>query len=233
MAIKVTWLGHSCWQIETGQHKLLVDPFLDDCPTAACKAADVAADYVLVTHGHFDHVADVMAICQRTGATLIANYEICEWHAKRGVAKVEQMNLGGQLRLPFGLVKMTIAHHSSTMPDGAAGGNPSGFVLALPGANLYLAGDTAIFDEMRRIGQATYAGRRGIDLAIVPIGDRFTMGPDEALEAVQLIGARQAAPTHYDTWPPIAQDAGAWAGRVRQAGVVAHAPKPGESITLG
>jgi L-ascorbate metabolism protein UlaG (beta-lactamase superfamily) len=192
----------------------------------------VAADFVLLTHGHFDHVADAAAICQRTGATLIANFEICEWHAKRGVRKVEQMNLGGQLALPFGRVKMTIAHHSSTMPDGASGGNPGGFVIALPGANVYVAGDTALFDEMRRIGQATYAGRQGIDLAIVPIGDRFTMGPEEALEAVTLVAPKHAAPSHYDTWPPIAQDAQVWAEQVRRTGVLAHAPAPGGSFSL-
>jgi L-ascorbate metabolism protein UlaG (beta-lactamase superfamily) len=232
MAITVTWLGHACWLIDTGSHKLLVDPFLDDCPTAACKAADVEAEFVLVTHGHGDHVADAAAICQRTGATLVANYEICEWLAGRGVKQTEPMNLGGQIALPFGRVKMTIAHHSSTMPDGAPGGNPGGFVLALPAANIYIAGDTALFDEMERIGQATYAGRQGIDLAIVPIGDRYTMGPDEALEAVALVAPTHAAPSHYNTWPPIAQDANSWAEKVRQTGVVAHAPAPGGSIRL-
>ena len=129
MAINVTWLGHACWRIDSGPHKLLVDPFLDDNPAAACKAADLEADFVLVTHGHGDHVADAAAICRRTGATLVANYEICEWHAGRGVNKSEPMNLGGQIELPFGRVKMTIAHHSSTMPDGAPGGNPGGFVV--------------------------------------------------------------------------------------------------------
>jgi L-ascorbate metabolism protein UlaG (beta-lactamase superfamily) len=232
MAITITWLGHACWLLESGQHRLLVDPFLDESPTAPCKAADVAADFVLLTHGHFDHVADAAAICQRTGATLVANFEICEWHAKRGVEQAEPMNLGGQLELPFGLVKMTIAHHSSTMPDGAPGGNPGGFVLGLPGVNVYIAGDTALYDDMRRIGQATYAGRPGIDLAIVPIGDRFTMGPDDALEAVKLIAAKHAAPSHYDTWPPIAQDGQAWANKVRRAGGQSHAPAPGESIKL-
>ncbi len=232
MAITVTWLGHACWLIDTGRNTLLVDPFLDDNPAAACKAADVEADFVLVTHGHGDHVADAAAICRRTGATLVANYEICEWHAGRGVEKAEPMNLGGQIELPFGRVKMTIAHHSSTMPDGAPGGNPGGFALALAGANIYIAGDTALFDEMERIGQATYAGRQGIDLAIMPIGDRYTMGPDDALEAVALVAPKHAAPSHYNTWPPIAQDAHAWCEKVRQTGVVAHAPAPGGSIRL-
>ncbi len=207
---KTTWLGHATWQIVTGPHTILVDPFLDHSPTAAVKAKDVSPQFILVSHGHEDHIADAAQIAIRTGATVVANYEICTWLAKQGVQQTEPMNLGGGIPLPFGRVQMTIAHHSSQLPDGSDGGNPGGFVLHLPDGKIYIAADTALFDDMARIGAA------GIELAILPIGDRFTMGPDDALEAVKLIRPRRVAPSHYNTWPPIAQDAAAWAERIRR-----------------
>lgn len=210
MAIELTWLGHGCWSIHTGKHVLLLDPFLDDSPSAPIKAEQAQADFILVSHGHFDHVADAAKIAQRTGAPVISNFEICTWLQKRGVDSVLPMNLGGGQNLPFGRVKMTIAHHSSELPDGSYGGNPGGFLLTLDDKKIYLACDTALFYDMRLIGSA------GLDLAVLPIGDVFTMGPDDSLEAVQLLNAKRVAPSHYDTWPPIAQDANDWAARVRR-----------------
>jgi L-ascorbate metabolism protein UlaG (beta-lactamase superfamily) len=207
---ELTWLGHGTWLVRTGGATLIVDPFLDDSPTAPYKAAEVNADYVLVSHGHFDHVADAAAIAARCGATVIANFEICQWLAARGATKTEPMNLGGAIATPFGRVKLTLAHHSSTLPDGASGGNPGGFLLSLADGKVYFAGDTALFADMKLIGDA------GIDLAVVPIGDRFTMGPDDSLKAIQLLRPKRVAPAHYNTWPPIAQDAAAWGARVRQ-----------------
>ncbi len=122
--MNLTWLGHACWSIATGQHNLLIDPYLDDNPTAAVKADAVAADFILLTHGHFDHVADAVKIAKRTGANCVANYEICEWLGKQGVGSTTAMNLGGGVNMPFGRVKMTVALHSSTLPDGTPGGNP-------------------------------------------------------------------------------------------------------------
>ena len=207
---ELTWLGHAAWLIDTGQQTILVDPFLDDSPTAPLKSADVAPDYILVSHGHFDHLADAAKIAVRTGATLVANFEICTWLEKQGVKKTEPMNIGGGIALAFGRVQMTIAHHSSGLPDGADGGNPGGFVLTLADGKVYFACDTALFSDMERIGA------EGIDLAVLPIGDRFTMGPDEALAAVKLIKPCRVVPSHYNTWPPIHQDAAAWADRVRR-----------------
>ena len=209
MAAQLTWLGHCTWLIETGGHSILLDPFLDDSPTAPVKSHEVSADYILVSHGHFDHMADVVKIAERTGAMLISNFEICEWFGKQGLRSTHPQNTGGAFKHPFGKVKLTIAHHSSTMPDGAAAGNPSGFLLTLDEATIYIACDTALFGDMQLIGQG------GIDLAILPIGDNFTMGPDDAVIATQLLKPCKVAPSHYNTWPVIAQDAHTWAERIR------------------
>jgi len=211
MSLELTWLGHASWQLKTGRHTLLVDPFLDDSPTAPFKAVSAAADFILVSHGHFDHIADAAKIANRTGATVISNYEITTWLAKQhGVKNTLGGNLGGGANLPFGRVKLTLAFHSSSLPDGSNGGNPCGFLLTLNGGpKIYFACDTALFGDMALIG----AG--GLDVAVLPIGDLFTMGPDDALEAVKLLNPKKVIPSHYNTWPPIAQDPQQWAARVR------------------
>ena len=227
MATELTWLGHGGWSIRAGEHRLLLDPFLDECPTACCKADDVEADVILVSHGHFDHVADVAKIAKRTGATVLANSELAQWLGKQGVANTVGMNLGGGLQQPFGHVKMTLAHHSSQLPDGSDGGNPGGFLLTLADGKIYFACDTALFDDMRRIGSV------GLDLAVLPIGDLFTMGIEDPIEAVKLLAPQRVAPAHYNTWPPIAQDAAAWAEAV-QASTQAEpvVVEPGGKIVL-
>jgi L-ascorbate metabolism protein UlaG (beta-lactamase superfamily) len=211
MSTELTWFGHGTWSIKTGDLTLLLDPFLDDNPSAPVKASDVNADYILVSHGHFDHVADVASIANRTGATVVANFEIAEWFSKNhGVQNTIGMNLGGKVELPCGQACMTLAHHSSQLPDGAYGGNPAGFVLRLSDGNIYFACDTAPFLDMQLIGT------HGIELAVLPIGDLFTMGPEESIEAIKLIEPRKVAPAHYNTWPPIEQNAEEWAARVRE-----------------
>jgi L-ascorbate metabolism protein UlaG (beta-lactamase superfamily) len=205
----------------------LLDPFLADNPAAPVKPEQVEADFILVSHGHFDHVADAAEIANRCGATVVAAFEICDWLGKNfGVKKTEPMNLGGAVDLAFGRVKLTPALHSATLPDGASGGNPGGFLLALPEGRIYFACDTALFSDMK-----LYA--LGVDLAVLPIGDRFTMGPDDALEAVKLIRPKRVIPSHYNTWPPIQQDAHAWADRVRrETGVEAIVLEPGRAFAL-
>ena len=229
MATELTWLGHGSWAIKTGETTILLDPFLDESPAAPVKAADVDADFILVSHGHFDHIADVAPIANRTGATVVAIYEIVDWlSSQHNVANAVGMNLGGAVDLPFGRVKLTLAFHSSKLPDGSNGGNPGGFLLTLADAKIYFACDTALFYDMKLIGA------EGIDMAVLPIGDLFTMGPDDALEAVKLIGPKQVIPDHYNTWPPIEQDPEQWAQRVRaETSTQPIVLQPGGTATLG
>ena len=209
MAVELTWLGHNAWSIAAAGQTVLVDPFLDDNPVAKVRADDVEAQFILVSHGHYDHVADAEKIAKRTGATVISSFEICEWLGKRSVPNLHPMNIGGSRQFRFGRVKMTIAHHTSMLPDGSYGGCAAGFLLYFPEGNVYFACDTGLFYDMKLIGE------EGIALAALPIGDNFTMGPDDALRAVKLIEPKRVVPIHRDTWPLIAQDARAWAGRVR------------------
>jgi L-ascorbate metabolism protein UlaG (beta-lactamase superfamily) len=229
MATAIQWLGHNAWSIETDGKTILVDPFLDDSPTSPVKSRDVRADFILLSHGHGDHVGDTVAIAKRTGATVITNFEVGQWIGKKGVdgGKIIGMNPGGGIRQPFGHVKFTVAHHSSSMPDGSYGGVPGGFLLTLGESRVYFACDTALFLDMQLIG----AG--GLDLAVVPIGDLYTMGPDDAVEAIKLLKPTRAAPCHYNTWPPIAQDAAAWAERVRSdTAAEAFVLEPGGRISV-
>ena len=227
MATELTWLGHGTWSIATGEHTVLLDPFLDGNPTASVKAADAAADFILVSHGHEDHIADAVAIAKRTGAMVISNFEICHWLSGQGVENTVAMNIGGGASYPFGRVKMTIAHHSSMLPDGSNGGNPCGFLVSLPEGNVYFACDTGLFYDMKLIGDV------GIELAVLPIGDNFTMGPDDAVEAVKLLRPKRVVPVHYNTWPLVAQDADAWADRVHEdTDAEPIVLEPGEKIVL-
>ena len=229
MSTKLTWLGHNAWSLETAGKTILVDPFLNDSPTAPVKADAVKADYILLSHGHFDHLGDTIAIANRTGATVITNFEVSEWLGKNGVAadKLVGMNPGGGVDQPFGRVKFTIAHHSSSLPDGTYGGVPGGFLLTLDEARIYFACDTALFLEMKLIGSG------GLDLAVLPIGDLYTMGPEDSVDAVKLLNPKRVAPCHFNTWPPIAQDASAWAERVRShTGAEPIVIEPGGMITI-
>ena len=231
MPITLTWTGHATWLIDTGSGTLLVDPFFTDCPTAAMRADDVACDAVLVTHGHFDHVADLVSIARRTGARVWCNWEIGQWLGRQGVENVQPMNLGGRVAIPGGTAQMELAHHSSSLPDGSYGGNPCGWVLDVAGVRIYLAGDTALFSDMARIGRPADGSR--LDVAILPIGDLFTMGPADALEAIRLLEPKLVLPSHYGTWPPIAQDAPAWARQVAATTKAeARVLAPGESVTI-
>lgn len=227
MAAELTWLGHGSWSMDLDGRRVLLDPFLDDSPVASAKAEDIEAEFILLSHGHFDHAGDAAAIARQTGATVIANFEICDWIGGQGVKNIHPMNLGGGFAFPFGHVKMTIAHHTSTLPDGSSGGNPCGFVLSLEDGNVYFACDTGLFLDMKLIGTV------GLELAVLPIGDNFTMGPDDALEAVKLLQPKRVVPVHYNTWPLIEQDPAAWAVRVKtetQAEPVVL--KPGGKVVL-
>jgi L-ascorbate metabolism protein UlaG (beta-lactamase superfamily) len=209
MATRVCWLGHACILIESDGQRILIDPFLTGNPAAAAKAEDMAADFILVSHGHGDHLGDTVAIARRIGATVVTNFEICQWLQGKGVKAHGQQHGGGHA-FPFGRVKLTLAFHGSVLPDGTYGGNPCGFLITFKdGKKVYDAADTGLFGDMRLIGE------EGIDLALLPIGDNYTMGPDDALRAVQLIQPKKVVPIHFNTWDVIAQDAAAWSERVR------------------
>ena len=214
MSIKLTYYGHSTFGIETEDAKLIVDPFFaPNNPAATVKVDEVEADFILVTHGHGDHVADLVPLAKQTGALVICNFEIANWLGNQGVENVHPMHIGGGYDFPFGRAKMTIAHHGSGLPDGSYGGNPAGFLLHLnEGADIYISGDTALTYDMRLIGEAG-----GVDLAILCIGDNFTMGPDDAVRAAQFVQAKHVIPCHYDTFPPIRQDADAFAKKLYDA----------------
>lgn len=207
--MRLTWLGHASWKLEIGGYRLLIDPFITGNPQAQVKAEAVEADFIVVTHGHGDHLGDALSIAQRCQALLIANAEIAGWARKQGLSKVHAQHIGGGFHHPFGYLKLTQAVHGSSLPDGSYGGMPAGVLITAEGKKVYHAGDTGLFAGMALIGE------EGIDLALLPIGDNYTMGPEDALRAVKLIRPRVVIPMHYATWGLIAQDPYAWAERVR------------------
>jgi L-ascorbate metabolism protein UlaG (beta-lactamase superfamily) len=227
MSFKLTWYGHAALGLETAGKHILVDPFFTGNPSAAIKPDKALADYILVSHGHGDHTGDTAAIARRTGALVISNDEIANWFAKQGL-KTHGQHIGGGYTYPFGYLKLTQAMHGSALPDGSNGGNPAGFLLTTPeGKKIYMAGDTGLFGDMSLIGD------EGLDLAVLPIGDNFTMGPDDALRAVKFLHPKHVIPIHYSTFDVIRQDEGAWAGRVKaETQAQVHVLKPGESFTL-
>lgn len=225
--VEITYYGHSCLGIVVDDVHLLIDPFLSDNPTIEATPDEVQADYILVSHGHGDHVGDAVAIAKRTGATTISNFEIQGWLAAQGLEHTHPMHIGGGHDFPFGRVKLTIAHHGSALPDGSYGGAPAGFLLTLAGKKIYHACDTGLFYDMKLIGE------EGLDLAVLPIGDNFTMGPDDALRAVKLLEPRAVIPVHYDTWEVIQQDPLAFAEQVEaETSAKCVVLKPGEVYRL-
>ncbi|MRS02766.1 metal-dependent hydrolase, partial [bacterium] len=209
MTTEVIWYGHAAIGIKTSGKFILVDPYFSGNPQASTKAEDLSPDYILVTHGHGDHLGDTLAIAKRTNATVISNTEISQWLGKKDIKTHGQQVMGG-FQHPFGYLKLTLALHGSVLPDGAFGGNPVGLLLTTQDhKKIYLAGDTGLFGDMKLIGE------EGIDLAMLPIGGNYTMDPDDALRAVKMINPKLVVPIHFNTFDVIKQDPNLWAERVK------------------
>jgi L-ascorbate metabolism protein UlaG (beta-lactamase superfamily) len=225
--MKFTYYGHACFAVQAGGKTLLFDPFISPNPLAKkIDVSKVAADFILVSHGHGDHNADVVDIANRTGARVIAPFEVGSWFEAKGVKNVQSMNHGGAAKMDFGRVKLTSAIHSSSMPDGSYGGNPCGFVESNDG-NFYYAGDTALTYDMKLVGELTK-----LRFAVFPIGDFFTMGIDDAIRAAGFAGVNKFVGVHYDTFPPIKLDHAAAREAVRAAGLELMLPAIGETIEI-
>ena len=224
--MKLTFLGHAGVRLQHAEHAVLIDPFLTGNPKAVTAVETLSPSHVILTHAHGDHVGDTVAIAERCGATVVAAVEVVQYLARQGVEGIG-MNVGGGADFPFGRVTFTPAWHSSAFADGTYGGTPMGVVVRIGGVTVFHAGDTALFGDLALVA------RHGIDVALVPIGDHFTMGPDDALEAVRLLRPRHVVPVHYDTFPPIVQDAPAFAARVTaQTDASPHVLVPGEALEL-
>lgn len=226
--MKLQYLGHSGVRLRAESSgavtELLIDPFITDNPSTPVELAQLQPDYVLVTHAHGDHWGDTPELARRSGATVIGTAEIADYAATAGLTS-HGMNIGGQFRFPFGSVRLTPAWHSSSFPDGTYGGMPTGAVIEFASKRIYHAGDTALFSDMSLIG------RHELDLALLPIGDNYTMGPDDALAAVKLLRPKTVIPIHFNTFPLLNQDAAAFKTRVEaETSATCLVLSPGEEV---
>ena len=216
--MKVTYYGHACFSVVVAGKTLLFDPFITGNPLAqSIDTKQVPADFILVSHGHADHVGDAVAIAKRTNALVIANFEVATWLNQKGAPRVHPLNHGGGFQFDFGRAKFVNAIHSSTMPDGTFGGNPGGFVVESAEGNFYFSGDTALTLDMKLIGESTR-----LKFAVLCIGDNFTMGPDDAIKAAEFVRCNEVLGMHYDTFPPIQIDHAAAREKFRAAGKNLH-----------
>jgi L-ascorbate metabolism protein UlaG (beta-lactamase superfamily) len=223
--MKVTYYGHSCFSVVVGGKTLLFDPFITGNPLAKnIDVKNVPADFILVSHGHGDHVGDAVEIARRTGAPVIANYEVATWLNQKGAPKIHPLNHGGGCQFDFGRVKFVNAIHSSMLPDGSNGGNPGGFVVESAEGNFYFSGDTALTLDMKLIGESTK-----LKFAALCVGDNFTMGPDDAVKAAGFIRCDEILGLHFDTFPPIQIDHAAAREKFRATGKTLHLLHPGET----
>ena len=225
--MKLRYFSHSSFQITTDAgHIILIDPFLDDNPNSPVKSADLAADFIVLTHAHGDHLGDGFKIAERTKALFICVNELANYCIAKGF-RAHNMNIGGTHNFDFGRLKFTIAHHSSTTPDNTYGGEPAGVVLTADGKSVYHTGDTGLFYDMKLIGEMT-----PIDYMLLPIGDNFTMDIADAVKAVELANPKVAIPIHFNTFPVIAADPGEFKKKVEALGKKAIVMKFGEEIVL-
>ena len=224
----LTSYGHSCFSIDIKGKNILFDPFIT--PNELAKEIDIneiEADYIFVSHGHSDHIADCVAIAKRTGATVVCAFEVGEWLKTQGLEKIHPMNTGGKWTFEFGTVKCVVAHHSSSMPDGSYGGNPMGFVFMTNEENFYYAGDTALTLDMQLIPKWA-----DINFCILPIGDNFTMDMDDAILAADYVKASVVVGVHYDTFGYIKIDSEKAVEGFKAAGKTLLLPEIGQTIEL-
>lgn len=194
--MNITYYGHSCFGVEINGKHLVFDPFITPNELAKnIELSSVKADYILISHGHEDHIADALELAKITGAKLICSWEINVWFGSKGLTNIHPMNIGGKVKFDFGSVKAVAAVHSSGLPDGTYGGSPMGFVIESSEGDFYYAGDTALTYDMKLIGDY-----RKIDFAFLPIGDNFTMGVDNAIIACEFIKCNKVIGMHYDTF---------------------------------
>jgi L-ascorbate metabolism protein UlaG (beta-lactamase superfamily) len=226
--MKFTYLGHAAGYLETSSERFLFDPFLTGNPKASTGPEGVDPTYILLTHGHSDHLGDSVAISKRTGAAIITTFELSQWLAAQG-AKIEPMNHGGSHDFSFGRVTITIAFHSASIIEEGGRplylGEPAGIVLETDGRTIYHAGDTALFSDMRLIAEEA-----PIDLALLPIGDRFTMGPKQAKKAVEFLRPKHVVPIHYGTFPALTGDPHEFVKLAKGTDAEIHVLRPGESM---
>ena len=218
------YFSHSSFALSDGKHTVLIDPFFTGNPTSPVRADEVKAHYIVLTHGHGDHTGDAFAIARRDGATVIAVNELANHAAEHGCI-AHNMHIGGAYAFPFGRVKFTIAHHGSGASDGRYMGEPAGVVITIGGRTVYHTGDTGLFLDMKLIGQ-----RDPIDVMLLPIGDNFTMGVDDALVAAEFVRPRLAIPMHYNTFPVISADPHSFAARAKDEGIETRVLEYGETI---
>jgi L-ascorbate metabolism protein UlaG (beta-lactamase superfamily) len=227
--MKVTYYGHATFQVEIKGKKLLFDPFVtyNDLAKGKVDVNAIQADYLLLSHGHQDHIADAVSIATRTGATVVGVAEVCGWMSKQGVSKVHPMNTGGKWAFDFGTVKLVAAQHSSSFPDGSYAGNPVGFLVKSDEGSFYYSGDTALTMDMQLIPNWATP-----DFAVLPMGDDYTMGPEDALEAARMVKTGTVMGVHYDTWPIIHLDKEKARKLFNQAGIALSLPSIGETVNL-
>lgn len=226
--LNLTFYGHSCFMVDDGKHKVLIDPFITDNPVAKVDAGNLSADFILLSHGHEDHLGDTIDIAKRCKATVISNYELATYCSSKGVENTAGLHIGGGAEFPFGSLKLTIAHHGSTQGEELAyGGNPVGFIIRIDGKVVYHSGDTGLFMDMKLIGELDK-----IDIALLPIGGYFTMDVNDATKAVEFLKPKRVIPMHYDTFDLIKANPREFAKKIKPFAAECIILKPSESYSL-
>lgn len=227
--MKFTFYGHACFAVEIKGKKILFDPFItpNELTHHIVSLDDIACDYIFISHGHADHIADAVALAQKTGATCVAAFEVTDWLQKQGIEKIHPMNTGGKWNFDFGTVKCVVAQHSSGLPDGSYGGNPMGFVFITEEGEFYYSGDTALTLDMQLIPRWAK-----VDFAVLPIGDNFTMDAEDAVAAAEFVQTKKVIGVHYDTFGYIKIDHDQARRHFSEKGIQLHLPAIGETIEI-